>query len=339
MATEANKSSECSPRQILPETRAVLTMGSSARHALGWWRRLGRRKITGIEETFETPVGVRWKLTQDCSIEAIYSFGDSIADTGNLLKEGVSNGSFSGIANLPYGKTTFGQATGRCSNGLLMIDYITRDLDLPLLNPYLDKQANFDNGVNFAVAGATALDQSFFAQGETLPPFTNSSLGVQLGWFKDYLKTICSSQEDCAAKINKALFFVGEIGGNDYNYAFFAQQTIEEVQQMIPVVVQQIINVSRELLDMGATRLVIPGNFPIGCMPGYLALVNSSNPKDYDENNCLISLNAFAVDHNAKLFDAIEDLQASYPNAVILYSDYYNALRFLLNNAYNLGTI
>ncbi|XP_072962592.1 acetylajmalan esterase-like [Typha angustifolia] len=168
-----------------------------------------------------------------------------MADTGNLLIEGVKNGSFAGVANLPYGETAFGQATGRCSDGLLMIDYIARDLGLPLLNPYLDKQANFDNGVNFAVAGATALDRSFFAQEATLPPFTSSSLGVQFGWFKDYLKTICSSQEDCALVINNALFFVGEIGSNDYIYALVARQTIKEVHQMIPVVVQKIISVAR----------------------------------------------------------------------------------------------
>ncbi|RWV88018.1 hypothetical protein GW17_00049935 [Ensete ventricosum] len=44
---------------------------------------------------------------------ALFSFGDSMADTGNVR-----------IAKLPYGMTFFGNATGRCSDGRLVIDFI-----------------------------------------------------------------------------------------------------------------------------------------------------------------------------------------------------------------------
>ena len=57
-----------------------------------------------------------------CSIDAIYSFGDSIADTGNLLREGPV-GFFSSIGSFPYGQT-YRKPTGRCSDGLLIIDYL-----------------------------------------------------------------------------------------------------------------------------------------------------------------------------------------------------------------------
>lgn len=60
----------------------------------------------------------------DRFIEAVYSFGDSIADTGNLLVEGVSGGPLAAISSLPYGMTFPGKSTGRCSDGLLMIDFI-----------------------------------------------------------------------------------------------------------------------------------------------------------------------------------------------------------------------
>ncbi|XP_020094051.1 GDSL esterase/lipase At5g03980-like [Ananas comosus] len=269
----------------------------------------------------------------DCGIKAVYSFGDSIADTGNLLREGVDNTSFSSIARLPYGETTFGYPTGRCSNGLLMIDFIAKDLGLPYLNPYLEKDANFTYGVNFAVAGATALDASFFAEKGMMIPFTNSSLHVQLGWFKSHLKTICSSEEDCGERMRHALFMVGEIGGNDYNYAFFGKKPIQEVATIVPYVVGSIITAAKELLDMGAVRLVIPGNFPIGCIPAYLTLVNSVNPSAYDENDCLIDLNTFAMLHNVKLQKAIEVLRLLYPNAVIAYADYFRAFLYILNNA------
>lgn len=56
-------------------------------------------------------------------VDAIYQFGDSISDTGNLIREDPI-GSHSAFARLPYGQNFFPKPTGRCSNGLLMIDFI-----------------------------------------------------------------------------------------------------------------------------------------------------------------------------------------------------------------------
>ncbi|XP_038977610.1 GDSL esterase/lipase At1g28580-like [Phoenix dactylifera] len=273
---------------------------------------------------------------EGCYIKAIYSLGDSIADTGNLLREGVG-GAFAPIAHLPYGETTFHRPTGRCSDGLLMIDYLASSLNLPFVNPYLDKEANFNHGVNFAVAGATALDHSFFKERGILMPYTNSSLNVQLDWLKTHLDSVCSSETDCTEKLNHALFLVGEIGGNDYNYAFFGGKSITEVISYVPHVVQSIINASKEVIDMGAVQLVIPGNFPIGCFPSYLTASRSSDPDAYDDRMCLKGLNAFAMLHNLKLQEAIQELRQSHPHVIIMYADYYHAFLHLLDNALDLG--
>ena len=45
---------------------------------------------------------------------------------------------------------------------------------------------------------------------------------------------------DRAKKLKTALFMVGEIGGNDYNFAYLQGKTIEEVRDMVPEVVQAI---------------------------------------------------------------------------------------------------
>ena len=58
----------------------------------------------------------------DGAVSAIYSLGDSITDTGNLVKQ-APPGAFETIKHLPYG-VTFGHPTGRCSDGLLMIDFL-----------------------------------------------------------------------------------------------------------------------------------------------------------------------------------------------------------------------
>lgn len=48
-------------------------------------------------------------------------------------------------------------------------------------------------GVNFAVAGATALDSSFHEAHGIVNECTNASLGVQLQWFKHWLPSICTT--------------------------------------------------------------------------------------------------------------------------------------------------
>ena len=58
-----------------------------------------------------------------CEFDAIYQLGDSISDTGNLILQNPSLPFF----QFPYGKTYFKNATGRCSNGLLMIDFIGKN--------------------------------------------------------------------------------------------------------------------------------------------------------------------------------------------------------------------
>jgi hypothetical protein len=51
-----------------------------------------------------------------------------------------------------------------------------------------------EHGVNFAVAGAPALDRSFFEEkGFVVEVTANYSLMVQLDWFKELLPSLCNS--------------------------------------------------------------------------------------------------------------------------------------------------
>ena len=61
-----------------------------------------------------------------CKFDAIYQLGDSLSDTGNFIREVPT----STCARLPYGQNFLNNATGRCSNGMLMIDYFGKTLNL-----------------------------------------------------------------------------------------------------------------------------------------------------------------------------------------------------------------
>ncbi|CAN1305563.1 GDSL esterase/lipase At1g28570 [Linum perenne] len=226
---------------------------------------------------------------------SIFSFGDSIADTGNhcILLEN-SGGKLKNNCFLPYGETFFHRPTGRSCNGRLIIDFIAEHLGLPLVPPYFGgSRVDFDGGVNFAVGTATALDYNLVGTTKG----TNVSLGVQL-----------------------------EIGGNDYNFPLTDGLGLEQVQQLVPFVVRTITSALKEIIGLGAVNILVPGNFPIGCLPFYINRFTSSNLEDYDPvTGCLTWLNKLATYHNELLQAELKNVRQLHPSINIVYVDYYNA--------------
>ncbi|GAU17332.1 hypothetical protein TSUD_110490 [Trifolium subterraneum] len=169
--------------------------------------------------------------------EAIFNFGDSISDTGNA--EAV----FPPLnPNSPYGSTYFKHPSGRMSNGRLVIDFIAAAYGLPFLTPYLNPtkdHGDIKKGVNFAFAGAGALDMEYYIQNGLKPPASNVSLSVQLDWFKKLKPTLCKSKEECDIYFKQSLFIVGEIGGNDV-FSHIKLKTVEQLREIVPVIVESI---------------------------------------------------------------------------------------------------
>ncbi|KAH9624968.1 hypothetical protein KSS87_006710 [Heliosperma pusillum] len=274
-------------------------------------------------------------LMSTMKFEAIYQFGDSLSDTGNLVRE--SNRGGVNYARLPYGQTFFHRATGRCSDGLLMVDFFALHFHLPLLNPILENGSDFTYGANFAVAGATALDTTTLASINISSTVTYSSLSTQIGWFKSLISSFCPNSTDCERSLQKSLVLMGEIGGNDYNFAFSQRKTMEQVYALIPQVVQTLKDTVIELIGLGVTNIVVPGNFPIGCVPLYLFQFETNDTSKYDELHCLKEYNEFSQFHNQRLIEAIKELQDQYPNVAIAYADYYSALRWVISHSFALG--
>jgi GDSL-like Lipase/Acylhydrolase len=80
----------------------------------------------------------------------------------------------------------------------------------------------------------------------------------------------------------------------------------------------------QKLIDHGARHVLVPGNLPSGCIPIMLTFYPSSNKEDYDPHTgCLKNMNSLALYHNAVLRIAIEKLNKKYPEARIIYGDYY----------------
>ncbi|KAK1388018.1 hypothetical protein POM88_016196 [Heracleum sosnowskyi] len=70
-------------------------------------------------------------MLRSCKFDKIYQFGDSLPDTGNRIIENPSDQ----CSKPSYCSSFFENPTGRCSDGLLMIDYIASAAGIPFLNP------------------------------------------------------------------------------------------------------------------------------------------------------------------------------------------------------------
>ncbi|RDX82855.1 GDSL esterase/lipase [Mucuna pruriens] len=247
--------------------------------------------------------------------EVIFSFGDSISDTGNAVTYHPTMPN-----NGPYGSTYFKHPSWRMSDGRLIIDFIAEAYGLPMLPAYLNltKGQDIKKGVNFAYAGSTALDKNFFIQkGMNNVEAAAYSLSTQLDWFKKLKPFLCKNKEECDSYFKKSLFLVGEIDGNDIN-AIISYKSIIELREMAPLIIEVIIDTIRKLIKEGAVELVVPGNFPIGCNSAILTIVNSGErglrPIWY---------------YNRQLKKAIKILRQKNLHVKIIYFDYYGAAKRL----------
>ncbi|URE24766.1 lipid catabolic process [Musa troglodytarum] len=232
-------------------------------------------------------------------------FGDSLADTGNAIRLGGLGGP---TGSPPYGRTFFNRPTGRFSDGRLIVDFIAQGLGLPLLPPYLGggSSEDFRQGVNFAVAGATALDLSFFRE-----------KGIQATWTDKSLHDV----------LNSSLILMGEIGGNDYNQPFFQGIKVDEIRPFVPSVISATSSGINDLIELGAKTLLVPGNFPIGCVPVYLDIYKSYNVEEYEsDTGCIKWLNELSKYHNRLLLAELDRLRKLHPHVTIIYANYYDAM-------------
>jgi hypothetical protein len=166
----------------------------------------------------------------------------------------------------------------------------------------------------------------------------------------------------CKKFFAKALFVVGEFGGNDYNAPLFAGMGIPEAYKFMPDVIQGIsdgievgvfplpfvvycrrvvvmgcvsnckcLYMVQALIAEGAVDMIVPGVMPTGCFPVYLNMLDVSEEGKGPRSGCVRQYNTFSWVHNAHLKAMLEKLRAKHPNVRIIYGDYYTpVIQFML---------
>ncbi|XP_031126031.1 GDSL esterase/lipase At1g28610-like [Ipomoea triloba] len=271
---------------------------------------------------------------------SIFAFGDSLTDTGNYLalslKELQSDDRYPYIGLPPYGETFFHHPTGRCSDGRLVLDFIAEHYGLPHLQPYLgDRKVNFETGVNFAVAGVTALDVEYY-QERGIELHNNISMRTQLQWFRDLLPSLCKNSS-CTEMFKRSLFVFGPFGGDDYGNTIF-QKSVEDAQSLQPLIIDAVASAIEELIELGVVNMMVPGMMADGCLAATLSFFYGSNDEDYNpKTGCLNWLNKQSENHNILLQNALARIRDRHPDVFLVYADYYNAGLQLYNSPTKFG--
>ncbi|XWS16768.1 hypothetical protein CRYUN_Cryun33cG0007500 [Craigia yunnanensis] len=273
--------------------------------------------------------------------DKVYAFGDSYTDTGNAqLLRGLKNFVSGLLSNgQESSNSSFGQ---RSSNGWLVVDFLCDALNISSLPPYKSisesSAANLSSGVNFATAGATVFTSKFFAHykiNNTLMwQGTPQSFQTQIEWYNKYLSDIAckgKTEEGCKADMGNSLFWLGQIGINDY--ARVLGSTIS-LRWLKDITIAHTSKLLTTLLDRGAKYIVVQGLPPLGCYP----FAKSSPNFVKDDMGCAADINRAVIAHNDLLQTILERFRRKQSgNCMILYADYFNAYKTITVNLGKFG--
>ncbi|KAJ6764173.1 ZINC FINGER FYVE DOMAIN CONTAINING PROTEIN [Salix koriyanagi] len=240
--------------------------------------------------------------TSGGSFTKIYAFGDSFTDTGNTRSASGPNG-FRHVSNPPYGSTFFHHPTNRYSDGRLVIDFVAETLSLPYLPPYLGHRGKAPHGINFAVAGSTAINHAFFVRNNLLFDMTPQSIQTQMIWFNKFLES-----QGCRVALIEPL--------------------------IRKLAIASVTGFLQTLLKKGVKNIVVQGLPPTGCLPLALALAAVD---DRDDLGCVKSANNQSYTHTVVYQKTVEDLRKQFPDSVITYLDYWNAYAMVMKNPEKYG--
>ncbi|KAL1808187.1 hypothetical protein ACET3Z_025177 [Daucus carota] len=150
---------------------------------------------------------------------------------------------------------------------------------------------------------------------------------MQIDWFNTYYQQkICKGQDlqTCKPDFENALFWIGEMGVNDYSRSF---KTSISMQMLTDSCILHINQLLMTLLQNGARYIVVQGLPPVGCLSSGVSLCPLKN---LDKMGCVTIINTAIMMHNQILQKKIEGFQRQYPDRAIIYGDSWNAYMAIL---------
>ncbi|KAL2531926.1 GDSL esterase/lipase [Abeliophyllum distichum] len=263
----------------------------------------------------------------DFNYPAVFNFGDSNSDTGNLVA-GLGE-----HLDPPNGQIYFQRPSGRFCDGRLIVDFLMDAMDLPFLNAYLEAigAPSFRKGCNFAAAGSTILP----ATASSVSPF---SFGIQVAQFFRFKARVQELQAK-SSKYAKYLpaqdyfqkgLYMFDIGQNDLAGAFYSK-TFDQILASIPSILSEFEEGIKRLYDQQARNFWIHNTGPLGCLAQNMAKFGT-DPSKLDELGCVSTHNQASRLLNLQLHALSKKLQGQYPDANFTYVDIFTIKSNLIAN-------
>ncbi|XP_061978138.1 GDSL esterase/lipase At5g45950 [Populus nigra] len=239
------------------------------------------------------------QLAAKHNVTCVLVFGDSSVDPGNNNRLPTTmKGNFP-----PYGKDFFDRRpTGRFSNGRLATDFIAEAIGYTKVIPaFLDpnlKPTDLLHGVSFASA-ASGYDDLTANLSQVLP------VSKQLEYLKHYKLHLSRLVGVKKAQniVNNAIFLLS-MGTNDFLQNYYLEPNRPKqfnVEQYQNFLASRMFEDIKEMNRLGATRVVVVGVPPLGCMPLVRTLAG--------QNTCVESYNQVARSLNAKIKEKLAILK------------------------------
>lgn len=183
------------------------------------------------------------------------------------------------------------------------------------LSPFMKPLgSDFTNGVNFAIAGSTAM-----------PGVTTFSLDVQVDqfiFFKERCLDLIERGE--SAPVDELGFqtalYTMDIGHNDINGIL--HMPYDEMLANLPPVIVEIKKAIERLHKNGARKFWIHGTGALGCMPQKLAMPRDDD-SGLDEHGCIASINNVCKKFNSLLSEALDELRLTLKKSAIVFVDMF----------------
>ncbi|XP_056173375.1 GDSL esterase/lipase At5g42170-like isoform X2 [Syzygium oleosum] len=260
-------------------------------------------------------------VPKNATISAVFTFGDSILDTGNnnhLITLVKSN-------FLPYGRDFMGgKPTGRFSNAQQLG---IKELLPAFLDPNLQLQ-DLIGGVNFASAGAG------------FDPLTSELVFVipmskQLRLFDEYKRKLKSfiGKERADSIVADGLYIVSA-GSDDIANTYFHTPTRifdYNVSSYTQLLARSASSFLQELHAKGARRIGVFSLAPLGCIPLQRTLAGGLERRCAEDYNRMVQL------LNSKWTRELRHLNRAFPHARMALIDVYGLLLDIMKNPRKYG--
>ncbi|XP_068642025.1 GDSL esterase/lipase 7-like [Aristolochia californica] len=241
------------------------------------------------------------------SVSAIYSFGDSLSDSGNnnLLnidpKQAKAN-------YKPYGVDLPNGPTGRFTNGKTFVDVVAEKLRLPHAPAFLslgkEEREKIVTGLNYASGSAGILIETGSAFGECVP------FDRQIDHFQRTVEEVLPvnfhSKQELQCHLAKSVIVVA-IGSNDLlnNWIqnepeYHRSKNYPLIKDYIKLLIDTLQGQIQRIYNLGGRRFLMFGLGPLGCIP---IVTHRGAP-------CKESWNQLALEFNNQLAQLVDRFQS-----------------------------